>query len=404
MADRLATATSPYLRQHAGNPVDWWQWGPEAFAEARRRDVPVLVSIGYAACHWCHVMAHESFEDAAIASYLNANVVAVKVDREERPDVDAVYMAATQALTGRGGWPMTVWTTPGGEPFFAGTYYPPHPIGQTPSFRQVVEAVVGAWGSRRAEVLGSAGEIATALTGLAPSGDGAPLDAVVADSALAAAASVHDAARGGFGGAPKFPPSMLLEWLLRRAARHPDRRTATATRMAERTLEAMSRGGIYDQLAGGFARYSVDAAWVVPHFEKMLYDNAQLLRVYAHWWRASANPLARRVAEETAEWLLADLRTAEGGFASSLDADSPGADGRPDEGAFYVWTPDQLAQVLGEADGGWVAELCRVFDGGSFERGTSVLRLPADPDDPDRWAELRGRLREARRAPRATGA
>jgi hypothetical protein len=292
---------------------------------------------------------------------------------------------------------MTVWTTPDGEPFFAGTYYPPSPIGQTPSFRQVLEAVVGAWASRRVEVLGSAGEIAAALS-LAPSrGDGAPLEAVVADSALAAAEAVHDAAHGGFGGAPKFPPSMLLEWLLRRATRHPDRRTATATRIAERTLEAMARGGIYDQLAGGFARYSVDAAWVVPHFEKMLYDNAQLLRVYAHWWRASANPLARRVVEETAEWLLADLRTADGGFASSLDADSPGADGQPAEGAFYVWTPDQLAQVLGEADGGWVAELCRVFDGGSFERGASVLRLPADPDDPVRWAELRRRLREVRR-------
>jgi len=401
VANRLARATSPYLQQHADNPVDWWEWGPEAFAEAKRRDVPVLVSIGYAACHWCHVMAHESFEDPEIAGLLNARVVAVKVDREERPDVDTVYMAATQALTGSGGWPMTVWVTPDGRPFYAGTYYPPRPIGGTPAFRQVVEAVAEAWATRRDEVVASAARISAAVARAGPAADGSvPLDALLADTALTATGVAYDEVRGGFGGAPKFPPSMLLEWLLRRSRRGGprDRRAARAMEMASRTLEAMARGGIYDQLAGGFARYSVDATWTVPHFEKMLYDNALLVRVYAHWWRATGSPVARRVAEETATWLLAELRTPEGGFASSLDADSPGADGIPREGAYYVWTPTQLREALGEDDGAWVADLCRVFEGGSFERGTSVLRLPSDPPDPGRWAVLRDRLRATRAA------
>ncbi len=401
VANRLSSATSPYLQQHADNPVDWWEWGPEAFAEAKRRDVPVLVSIGYSACHWCHVMAHESFEDPEIADLLNAGVVAVKVDREERPDVDGTYMAATQALTGSGGWPMTVWVTPDGRPFYAGTYYPPRTVGGTPAFRQVIDAVVDAWATRREEIVGSAARISAAVARGWPAPDGsAPLDALVADTALAAVGVTYDEVHGGFGRAPKFPPSMLLEWLLRRSRRggpH-DRRAVRALEMASGTLEAMARGGIYDQLAGGFARYSVDATWTVPHFEKMLYDNAQLLRVYAHWWRVTGSPLARRVTEETATWLLTELRTPEGGFAASLDADSPGADGSPREGAYYVWTRAQLREALGEADGAWVAELCRVLEGGSFERGTSVLRLPADPTDPARWAVLRDRLRVARSA------
>ena len=397
MAERLRTSTSPYLRQHADNPVDWWEWGPEPFAEARRRDVPVMLSVGYAACHWCHVMAHESFEDPAIADLLNRTAVAVKVDREERPDVDAAYMAATQALTGSGGWPMTVWLTPEGRPFFAGTYYPPRPLAGMPSFRQVVEAVAAAWTDRRGEVTRSAGQIADALSSRSePSGPGAPLEAVVSDTALAAAQALHDNGHGGFGGAPKFPPSAVLEWLLRRAARGGDRRAGAAMEIARRTLEAMARGGIYDQLAGGFARYALDATWTVPHFEKMLVDNAQLLRVYLHWWRASADPLARRIATQTADWLTREMRTAEGAFASSLDADSPGPDGTPTEGAYYVWTPRQIREVLGDEDGRWAADLLRVFDGGSFEAGTSVLRLPADPDDPERWAALRDRLRRAR--------
>lgn len=403
VANRLAHATSPYLQQHADNPVDWWEWGPEAFAEAARRDVPVLVSIGYAACHWCHVMAHESFEDPEIAALLNASTVAVKVDREERPDVDATYMAATLALTGSGGWPMTVWVTPDGRPFYAGTYYPPARVGQTPAFREIVGAVVEAWTTRREEVVGSAARITAAVArDRGAVGGSAPLDALVADTALTATGVIYDEVHGGFGRAPKFPPSMLLEWLLRRSRRggpH-DRRAARALEMATRTLESMARGGIYDQLAGGFARYSVDATWTVPHFEKMLYDNAQLVRVYAHWWRTTGSPLARRITEETATWLLTELRTAEGGFASSLDADSPDADGHPREGAYYVWTPAQLHEALGDQDGTWVAELCRVLDGGSFERGTSVLRLPADPADPGRWAALRDRLSTARAARR----
>ncbi|MDO8120619.1 thioredoxin domain-containing protein [Isoptericola sp. b490] len=397
MAERLRTSTSPYLRQHADNPVDWWEWGPEAFAEARRRDVPVMLSVGYAACHWCHVMAHESFEDPVIADLLNRTAVAVKVDREERPDVDATYMAATQALTGQGGWPMTVWLTPEGRPFFAGTYHPSRPLAGMPSFRQVVEAVTSAWAERRGDVIRSAAQIGDALRNLTPPpGPGAPLHATVSDTALAAAQTLHDTRHGGFGGAPKFPPSAVLEWLLRRAARGGDRRASTAGAMAQTTLEAMARGGIYDQLGGGFARYAVDATWTVPHFEKMLVDNAQLLRVYLHWWRASDQPLARRVVAQTADWLIRELRTAEGAFASSLDADSPAPDGTLTEGAYYVWTPGQVREVLGDQDGRWATDLLRVFEGGSFEAGTSVLRLPADPDDPERWADVRDRLRRAR--------
>jgi uncharacterized protein len=401
VTNRLASATSPYLQQHADNPVDWWEWGPEAFAEAERRDVPVLVSIGYAACHWCHVMAHESFEDAEVADQLNRRFVAIKVDREERPDVDAVYMAATVAMTGMGGWPMTVFVTPGGRPFFAGTYFPAEPMAGLVSFRQVLTAVDAAWLDRRREVEGSAAAVSRALAdqsdvGHSPAG---VLDRAVADAALVAARAVFDTSRGGFGDAPKFPPSMLLEWLLRRAARPgatDDRSSLRALEMASVTLRAMARGGMYDQLAGGFARYSVGASWAVPHFEKMLYDNAQLLRVYAHWWRLTADPLAARVVTETAEWLLSELRTGEGAFASSLDADSRDSDGVLREGAFYVWTRDELLEVLGPDDGAWVADLCRVFDGGSFERGTSTLQLPADPDDLERWSRLRARLREVR--------
>ncbi|MCV2394668.1 thioredoxin domain-containing protein [Actinotalea sp. M2MS4P-6] len=405
MANRLADATSPYLRQHADNPVDWWEWGPDAFAEARRRDLPVLISVGYAACHWCHVMAHESFEDPEIAAFMRDHVVAVKVDREERPDVDATYMAATIAMSGQGGWPMTVLATPDGTPFFAGTYFPPVAMGGVPSFRQLLEAAVDAWRTRRADLVDGGAQVVRALAARTPALGTAPLDRAVADAALSAALAQADPSHGGFGRAPKFPPSMLLEWLLRRAARgQGDRRSTQALDLAGRTLEAMARGGMYDQVGGGFARYSVDAAWVVPHFEKMLYDNALLLRVYAHWWRLTRSPLARRVVEETADFLLSELRTPEGGFASSLDADSldPGT-GTVREGAFYVWTPEQLVDALGAADGTWVADLCRVFDGGSFEHGTSVLRLPADPDDPERWLRVRDRLRDARAArPRPT--
>ncbi|MFC5909004.1 thioredoxin domain-containing protein [Streptacidiphilus monticola] len=366
--NRLASVQSPYLLQHADNPVDWWPWSPEAFAEAERRDVPVLLSVGYAACHWCHVMAHESFEDAEVAAYLNEHFVAVKVDREERPDVDAVYMEAVQAATGQGGWPMTVFLTPGKEPFYFGTYFPPKPGHGLPSFRQVLEGVAAAWRERRGEVEQVSARIAADLAHRAGVYAGVagqrPPGADDLAAAVVALAGEFDERRGGFGGAPKFPPSMVLEFLLRQGGDE-------ALRMAGRTFEAMARGGLYDQLGGGFARYSVDAAWVVPHFEKMLYDNALLLRAYLHWWRRTGAPLGRRVAEETADFLLRELRTPEGGFASALDADSEGR-----EGAFYVWTPAQLVEALGEEDGARAARELGVTEAGTFEHGSSVLQLP----------------------------
>jgi uncharacterized protein len=392
MPNRLADATSPYLLQHADNPIDWWEWSEEAFAEAARRDVPVLLSVGYAACHWCHVMAHESFEDPETAAQVNAEFVAIKVDREERPDIDAVYMAATQAMTGQGGWPMTCFLTPVGEPFHAGTYYPPTPRHGIPGFRQLLDAVTRAWREDGDRVRTSAAEIAarladSSLVTLPPSG----VDEDVLHRAAAALGEQFDERTGGFGGAPKFPPSMVLEFLVRFHERtgHPQ-----PLHLATLTCERMARGGIYDQLAGGFARYSVDAGWVVPHFEKMLYDNGQLLRVYAHLARLpEASDLPRRVAEETAEFLLRDLRTPEGGFASALDADTDGV-----EGLTYAWTPAQLREVLGEADGDWAAFLLTVTEQGTFEHGSSTLQLLADPEDPDRWERVRAALLEARNA------
>ena len=388
MVNRLAHAQSPYLQQHADNPVEWHEWGEDAFAEARRRDVPLLISVGYAACHWCHVMAHESFADEATAALMNSAFVNVKVDREERPDVDAVYMSATQAMTGQGGWPMTVFATPDGTPFLCGTYFPPAPRFGMPSFPQVLEAVARAWREQRADLERTGEQVRAHLAQVAGTPSGTPLDAGVLARALDTLVAGYDARHGGFGGAPKFPPSMVCEWLLRRHARTGD---ARALEMAEGTLTAMARGGMYDQLAGGFARYSVDTTWTVPHFEKMLYDNALLLRVYAHWWRQTGSPLARRVVEETAGWMLAELRTPEGGFASSLDADSPGG-----EGAFSVWTPAQLREALGEDDGAWAAEVWQVTPEGTFEEGASVLQLPADPPDAARYERVRAALHAAR--------
>ncbi len=394
MAERLRDATSPYLLQHSDNPVDWWQWGEEAFAEARRRDVPVLLSVGYSACHWCHVMAHESFEDEATAEVMNSRLVSIKVDREERPDVDAVYMTATQAMTGQGGWPMTVFMTPDREPFYCGTYYPRE------HFVRLVLAICEAWKDKHADVTTQASQIAAAIAETAGQGTAAGGAGVVAgaaglgEAAVGALAARYDARRGGFGRAPKFPPSTVLEFLLRHSERpggSPQGERALA--MAAGTAEAMARGGIYDQLGGGFARYSVDSDWVVPHFEKMLYDNAQLARVYAHWWRrgGGTGELARRVALRTCDWMLIDLRTPEGGFASALDADSEGT-----EGAFYVWTPEELTEVLGADDGAYAASLFSVTAAGTFEHGRSVLQLPADPQDQERYEDVRLRLLSAR--------
>src|SRR5674476_547364 len=355
MANRLAQSTSPYLLQHKDNPVDWWEWGSEALAEAEHLGKPIFLSVGYAACHWCHVMAHESFEDDEVAAVLNTGFVAVKVDREERPDIDAIYMSATTALTGHGGWPMTCFLTPAGEPFFCGTYYP------KPTLLQLLSQVRDAWAQQRDEILASAGHIVQTLRTAPTTGVDTPLAATELGAAEALLAGGYDWQDGGFGRAPKFPPSMVLEFLLRHWARTG---TGRDLQMVEGSCEAMARGGMYDQLAGGFARYSVDAGWVVPHFEKMLYDNAQLLRVYLHLWRATGSPLAERVSRQTADFLLRDLGTVEGGFASALDADA--------------------------------AALLEVTSSGTFELGLSTLQLRREPEDTQWWDGIRGRLLAAR--------
>ncbi|HVQ85501.1 MAG TPA: thioredoxin domain-containing protein [Mycobacterium sp.] len=382
-ANTLGLATSPYLRQHADNPVHWRQWTPQALADAAARDVPILLSVGYAACHWCHVMAHESFEDDVVAAVMNAGFVCIKVDREERPDIDAVYMNATVALTGQGGWPMTCFLTPDGRPFFCGTYYPKD------AFLQLLSAISATWRDRRGEVEEASGRIAGELRQMAAGlpGGGPDVAPALCDHAIAVVLGDQDAVHGGFGGAPKFPPSAILEALLRNYERTG---SPAALEAVARTGNAMARGGIYDQLAGGFARYSVDNAWVVPHFEKMLYDNALLLRAYAHWARRTGDQLARRVAAQTAGFLLDEL--ADGAmFTSSLDAD---ADGR--EGSTYVWTRAQLTELLGADDGPWAAEVFAVTESGTFEHGTSVLQFPTDPDDPQRVDRVRPALLAAR--------
>jgi uncharacterized protein YyaL (SSP411 family) len=377
--NRLKDATSPYLLQHADNPVDWWEWEPAAFEEARRRNVPVLLSVGYAACHWCHVMAHESFEDEATAAYLNDHFVSIKVDREERPDVDAVYMDATTSMTGQGGWPMTCVLDHDGNPFFAGTYFPDRPRHGSPSFGQVLEALTDAWQTKPEDVRRVAGKLRVHLTRQTALAAGAITEETLA-TAVSLLGQEYDGVNGGFGTSPKFPPSMVLEFLRRRGVRG----------MLLDTLEAMARGGIYDQLGGGFARYSVDASWVVPHFEKMLYDNAQLLGVYAR----VGGPLGDRIARETADFMLGELGTADGGFASALDADSEGVEGR-----FYAWSPQELNEVLGPEDGAWAAQALEVTAAGTFEHGSSTLQRLVEPEtleDLARLDDVRRRLLEAR--------
>ncbi|HWJ11822.1 MAG TPA: thioredoxin domain-containing protein [Nocardioides sp.] len=397
MPNRLANATSPYLLQHADNPVDWWEWGPEAFAEARRRNVPILLSVGYAACHWCHVMAHESFEAEAPAAYLNERYVSIKVDREERPDVDAVYMQATTAMTGQGGWPMTVVMDHDGAPFFAGTYLPDQPRHGSPSFTQVLQALSKAWVDRGDDVRQTASNVAEHLRREAPLPSSA-LTAERIDAAVDTLATEFDAMAGGFGGSPKFPPTMVLEFLRRYGARAsaPTDLATKARHMLARTTAAMAGSGMYDQVGGGFARYAVDRGWVVPHFEKMLYDNAQLVGLYARLGTEQGD----RVATETADFIIRELRTAEGGFASALDADSVGEiGGNAEEGLFYVWTPTQLVAELGPDDGAWAAEIFGVTAQGTFEHGTSTLQLrhfPADAAERRRLDEVRRRLLLAR--------
>jgi hypothetical protein len=384
--NRLAAETSPYLLQHAGNPVDWYPWGEEAFEKARREDKPILLSVGYSACHWCHVMERESFEDADIARLMNEYFVNVKVDREERPDVDQIYMEAVQAMTGHGGWPMTVFLTPEGVPFYGGTYFPPVPRHGLPGFPQLLRAVAEAWRERRAEVLASGRRLAAELgrsAGLRASTQ--LLTDEILFSAYQAISGQFDERQGGLGGAPKFPQPMIWEFVLRYWKRTGN---PSAERMARTTLTRMARGGIYDQLGGGFHRYSVDARWLVPHFEKMLYDNAQLASLYLHGWLAFGDPEYRRVAEQTLDYLLREMTDPAGGFYSAQDADSEGEEGR-----FYVWTPEEIRAVLGgeaeDALGYW-----GVDRGPNFE-DRNVLWVPGEPD-PARLAGACGRLLEAR--------
>jgi uncharacterized protein YyaL (SSP411 family) len=364
MPNRLAGSTSPYLRQHQDNPVDWLEWGDEAFAEAARRDVPVLLSVGYSACHWCHVMAHESFEDPETADEMNRLFVNVKVDREERPDVDAIYMEAVQAMTGRGGWPMTVWLTPDGRPFYAGTYFPKLDRHGMPAFRRVMAAVSEAWRDRREGVAGQADQVTAAIARPVPVADRLPGTATL-ESAYRMLERQHDPVHGGFGGAPKFPQQPVLEFLLRI---HREPWAPRAGAMLRQTLLRMARGGIYDHLDGGFARYSVDAEWLVPHFEKMLYDNAQLARLYLRAWQELGVERFRTVAEETLDYLLRDLRHPDGGFFSAEDADAEG-----EEGKFSVWTLAELLETAGPEDGAVAAAYFGVTEAGNFEASANVL-------------------------------
>ncbi|WP_406383566.1 thioredoxin domain-containing protein [Streptomyces sp. NBC_01618] len=398
MPNRLAHATSPYLIQHADNPVDWWPWEPAAFEEARRRDVPVFLSVGYSSCHWCHVLAHESFEDEETAAFMNEHFVSVKVDREERPDIDAVYMEALQAATGQGGWPMSVFMTPDGQPFYFGTYFPPEPRHGSPSFKQVLEGVRAAWDGRPDEVAEVARKIVRDLAGrqLDYTKAGLPGEAELAE-ALLGLTREYDPASGWFAGDTRFPPSMVVEFLLRHWART---ESEGARDMAEGLCAAMARSSLFDQVGGGFHRYVLRRpdGPLIPHFEKMLYDNALLCRVYAHLWRATGSEQARRVALETADFMVRELRTAEGGFASALDADSEDGTGRHVEGAYYVWTPEQLREVLGDQDAEFAAAYFDVTEEGTFEEGASVLRLArtGTDADADRVAGIRARLLAAR--------
>jgi uncharacterized protein YyaL (SSP411 family) len=366
-ANRLAGETSPYLLQHAANPVDWYPWGPEALERARREDRPVLLSIGYAACHWCHVMAHESFEDPETAAFMNEHFVCVKVDREERPDLDAIYMTAVQAMTGQGGWPMTVVLTPDGEPFFAGTYFPKEDRLGMPAFGKVLRAVADAWRDRREQARSQGQQVAEhiALQSDPPRADGG-LEEGVLREAFEGIRRSFDPEWGGFGGAPKFPQPMTLEFLLRCHLRG----WPEALDMARHTLDRMAAGGIFDQLGGGFHRYSTDRRWLVPHFEKMLYDNAQLIRLYARVWQVTGAERHREVARRSAGYLLRELRHPEGGFFSSQDADSEGEEGR-----FFVWSYQELVEVAGEA----VARFFGAVPEGNWE-GRNVLWTPLPPE------------------------
>jgi uncharacterized protein YyaL (SSP411 family) len=401
MANRLANETSPYLLQHKDNPVDWYPWGEEALGRARDEDRPILLSVGYSACHWCHVMERESFEDGETARMMNEHFVNIKVDREERPDIDSIYMAAVQALTRHGGWPMTVFLTPEGVPFYGGTYFPPVPAHGMPSFQQLLLSIADAYENRREEVLESAGSVRDFLRAstVAAMPEAEAAGTGLLDLAAGTLLSQLDRRFGGFGAAPKFPQAMNLEVLLRHHHRTGDR---SALDGVEMTLRRMAEGGIYDQLGGGFARYSVDAYWLVPHFEKMLYDNALLSRLYLETYQATGDAFYRRIAEETLDYVLRDMTSGEGGFYSAEDADSEGV-----EGKFYVWTPEELESVLGPEEASLAARYWDVTERGNFE-GKNILHVPRPPEvvaeefglSPEelqeRIGEIRGRLYAAR--------
>ncbi|HEU0023051.1 MAG TPA: thioredoxin domain-containing protein [Thermoleophilaceae bacterium] len=372
MANRLAAETSPYLLQHKDNPVDWYPWGDEALARAEREERPILLSIGYSACHWCHVMERESFEHEDTARLMNERFVCIKLDREERPDIDSIYMEACQAMTGAGGWPLNVFLTPEQVPFYAGTYFPPEPRLGAPSWSQVLEAVAEAWAERSDEIRAGGSRIAERLRGgalLRPSTE--PMTETALAEAVAGLRAAYDPTHGGFGGAPKFPPASALELLLRRGE----------TELVAHTLRAMAAGGIHDQVGGGFARYSVDARWLVPHFEKMLYDNALLARAYLHGWQVTGDPLLREVAETTLDWMLREMRGPEGGFYSALDADSEGEEGR-----FYVWTLDELREVLG-AEAAEAAAWFGATQRGNFEGSNILTRGEGSPAGLAGWRQ-----------------
>src|SRR5215208_848628 len=379
MANHLATETSPYLLQHKDNPVDWYPWGEEALARARDEDRPILLSIGYSACHWCHVMERESFEDPEAARLMNDLFVSIKLDREERPDIDSIYMEACQAMTGSGGWPLNVFLTPEQVPIYAGTYFPPQERMGMPSWRDVLQAVAQAWEEKRDEIRAGGSRIAERLQGgaaLRPSDE--PLQTALLDSAVEGLRSQFDAANGGFGTAPKFPPASALEFLMRRGE----------VDMVAQTLRAMGSGGMYDQVGGGFARYSVDPYWLVPHFEKMLYDNALLARAYLHGWQVTGDPLFRRVTEETLDWALREMRAPEGGFFSALDADSEGV-----EGKFYVWTTAELVSALGPDSDAAIAWFGATAHG-NYEGANILTRGDGEP--PANLGDIRRRLYDVR--------
>ncbi|HKB81533.1 MAG TPA: thioredoxin domain-containing protein [Thermoanaerobaculia bacterium] len=371
--NRLANEISPYLLQHAHNPVEWYPWGDEAFAKARAEDKPVLLSIGYSACHWCHVMERESFENPDVATILNEHFVSIKVDREERPDIDSIYMQAVQLMTGHGGWPMSVFLTPAGAPFYAGTYFPPDDRHGMPGFRRVLLQIAEAYRARRDDVEATSAEVVQAIhSSLQPQGS----QTVTREKLEIAAQSIarnYDSEHGGFGGAPKFPPSMTLDFLMQLASRLIGEPAGAYREIVVNTLTKMARGGIYDQVGGGFHRYSVDGRWLVPHFEKMLYDNALLARLYTRAWQWTKEPLFARIANEVLGFVQREMTSPEGGFYSTLDADSEG-----EEGKFYVWTRDEVLEALGE-EGRAFCALYDITERGNWE-GTNILNLPRDPD------------------------